>query len=63
MAVPGAALGQVAGGFICKKFDLKIRGMLKLTIISSTIALLATPVFWARCSDSALAGVELGYPG
>lgn len=62
MAVPGAAVGQLVGGYICKRLQLKVRGMLKLTLISSVLALLVSPILWARCEDLSVAGLQVGYP-
>ncbi|KAF6041060.1 hypothetical protein EB796_000648 [Bugula neritina] len=63
LAVPGAALGQFMGGYICKKFQLKVSGILKLTVICSLIVLIVSPVFWIRCNGATLAGVSTPYPG
>ena len=62
LAIPGAALGQVAGGYVCKRLKLKLLGILKLVLISSCIVIVLTPVFWARCDDIKLAGVLVNYP-
>ena len=63
MAVPSAALGQIIGGYICKKFDLKVKGMLKLVLVSFILSVALTPVYLARCPDAPLAGVLVDYPG
>jgi len=63
LAVPGAALGQVLGGYFCKRFKLKVKGMLGMVLCFSIGVLVVTPVFWARCDDVSMAGVLTGYPG
>ena len=55
-------MGQVAGGYVCKRLKLKLLGILKLVLISSCIVIVLTPVFWARCDDIKLAGVLVNYP-
>lgn len=62
LAIPGAALGQVTGGYLCKRFNLKLVGILKLVLISSSLVVCLTPVFWAKCADVSLAGVLVNYP-
>ncbi|XP_067940411.1 solute carrier organic anion transporter family member 4C1-like [Watersipora subatra] len=63
LAVPGAALGQMAGGWVCKKLQLKVSGVLKLTAICSGIVLVLSPIFFARCEDPNIAGLLANYPG
>ena len=63
IGVPGAAFGQSFGGYLCKRFQLKVRGMLKLTGISTIVVLAVSPILWARCEDPTMAGLLVGYPG
>jgi len=63
MAVPGAAVGQFLGGYLCKRFELKVPDILKLTTTCSVIILLLSPIFWAKCVDADFAGVTIEYPG
>ena len=63
MAVPAGTLGQIAGGYIGKRFDLKVPGLLKLSLVSSIITLPLMLVFLARCPDTQMAGVIATYPG
>lgn len=61
VAVPGAAGGQFVGGIICKKWKLKVKGMLRLNVIVCIIALLLDAVVWVRCDLEDIAGVTVGY--
>ena len=63
MAVPAGTLGQITGGYIGKRFDLKVPGLLKLSLVSSIITLPLTLAFLARCPDTQMAGVLADYPG
>ena len=61
VAVPGAAGGQFIGGIICKKWKLKVKGMLRLNVIVCILALLLDAVVWIRCDLEDIAGVNVGY--
>ena len=61
VAVPGAAGGQFIGGIICKKWKLKVKGMLRLNVIVCILALLLDAVVWVRCDLEDIAGVNVGY--
>ncbi|XP_062608330.1 solute carrier organic anion transporter family member 4C1-like isoform X1 [Saccostrea cucullata] len=61
VAVPGAAGGQFVGGIICKKWKLKVQGMLRLNVIVCIMALLLDGVVWVRCDLEDIAGVNVGY--
>ena len=63
VAVPVAAIGQVVGGYVCKRFKLGVKGMLKFSLTASCIALLLVPGFLARCPNTQKAGVTISYPG
>ena len=61
MVVPAAVAGELAGGAIIKKWDLKLKQILKMSIICSILSLALVPVYLAHCSNSNLAGVMTGY--
>ncbi|KAL4217826.1 Solute carrier organic anion transporter [Mactra antiquata] len=61
MAVPGAAGGQFFGGFLCKRLNLKVKGSIRMPIICSALALLASGIMWARCDYKNVSGVTTGY--
>ena len=62
-AVPGAAGGMFFGGFICNKMKLKVRGMLKFSIITCGITILLVTLLWIKCDDVKMAGVNHPYKG
>lgn len=62
--IPGAAGGMFFGGFICNRLKLKVRGMLKVSIISCILAMVAVNILWISCEDLTFAGVNKEYePG
>jgi len=63
LAVPSSAVAQVCGGAVIKRFDIKLKGILKFALISSVLSLVLIPVYLARCSNLQIAGVFNSYPG
>lgn len=61
--MPAAVAGQLLGGYICKRLDLTVRGLVKFTLISTVIAFALCPVYLARCPETQMAGVLTAYPG
>uniref|UniRef100_A0A8C4RZH6 Solute carrier organic anion transporter family member n=1 Tax=Erpetoichthys calabaricus TaxID=27687 RepID=A0A8C4RZH6_ERPCA len=62
--IPGAVVGQVAGGLLCSKLKLKCRSMIKMAVITSTVSLLLCSVFFfTKCENSPFAGVSVNYNG
>ena len=57
-----AFLGGIScGGFVCRCFKLKVKGMLRFCVGASFLALLFTPLFWTSCQGSDLAGLNSAY--
>ena len=63
VAVLGAVMGQLFGGLIIKKLNLQVVGMMRLFIVTSAVALAASPFLLAKCPESQLVGVNMPYPG
>lgn len=61
MAVPGAAGGQFIGGLVCKRWKLKIQGMIRLNIIVCITAMVLDSLVWIRCPEDIVAGVNIQY--
>ena len=61
--MPGAAIGQVLGGFLMNKFSLRIRGSLILSLITTAAALPLVLVMLAYCEGRGMAGWDLPYFG
>ncbi|XP_074652652.1 solute carrier organic anion transporter family member 4A1-like [Tubulanus polymorphus] len=59
--IPGAAGGLFIGGLIVNKMKLKVRGMVKLSILSLVFAIAANGVLFARCDAPKMAGINSGY--
>ncbi|XP_070533590.1 solute carrier organic anion transporter family member 4C1-like [Ptychodera flava] len=63
-SIPGAAGGTLLGGWVLKRFNLKVKGMLKFSIGTGVITLCLTPMFMLRCPENQVAGVVTPYdPG
>lgn len=61
--VLGLAGGITFGGLVCRCLKLKVKGMLKFCVGASTVGLLFTPLFWAKCDPPQFAGLDVGYMG
>ena len=61
MVVPAACGGMFIGGYIVKRFNLKVRGILKLVIGLSVLVLGSSFVFLVRCKNVDFAGVSVTY--
>ena len=59
--VAGAAGGQFVGGFIARKFNLKVRGMVRMAVIICAIATLLCFIFLLYCPSTQVAGVNSHY--
>ena len=63
ITVPAGCGGMVLGGYIVKRFDLKVRGILKFVIGINVVVLVLANVFLVRCSNVDFAGVSVTYDG
>jgi hypothetical protein len=54
-------VGQIVGGYICRRFSLGVRGMLRFCIITTAISIVVLPCLLARCPTTILAGVSEPY--
>ncbi|XP_003788998.1 solute carrier organic anion transporter family member 4C1 [Otolemur garnettii] len=62
--IPGAALGQILGGFFVSKFKLACKNTMKFALFSSGVAFLLSFVFiYAYCENEPFAGVSESYNG
>lgn len=61
VAVPGAAGGQFVSGYLCKRLNLKVRGMLRLIICVCLIATVLDFCVWIRCEQETIVGVSSQY--
>uniref|UniRef100_UPI00398EF65F solute carrier organic anion transporter family member 4C1-like isoform X3 n=1 Tax=Pristiophorus japonicus TaxID=55135 RepID=UPI00398EF65F len=60
--IPGAFLGQIAGGIIISKLKLHCRDMIKMAAVTSMLSLLFSFIFiFAKCSNHPFAGVNQDY--
>jgi len=55
--VPSSAVAQILGGVLIKRYNLKLKGILMLALISTILSLVLVPVYLARCSNLQIAGV------
>ena len=61
--VPPGAAGMLMGGYIVKRFNLKLHGILNFNIACNFIVFLSTATFLVRCDSIRLAGVINSYDG
>ncbi|XP_053423415.1 solute carrier organic anion transporter family member 4C1 [Nycticebus coucang] len=62
--IPGAALGQILGGFLVSKFKLACKNTMKFALFSSGVAFLLSFIFiYANCENEPFAGVSESYNG
>ncbi|XP_072028946.1 solute carrier organic anion transporter family member 4C1-like isoform X1 [Amphiura filiformis] len=61
--VPGGIFGTFLGGYLSKRWQLKVRGMLKLCCGSIVVALIAMSGILLRCPQEYLVGVNVDYSG
>ncbi|CAH1775346.1 unnamed protein product [Owenia fusiformis] len=61
VAVIGAAGGQALGGFIAKRFNLKVKGMLKLSMGCCIACVAFVLIFLARCDSEKIGGITVSY--
>ncbi|KAL4218075.1 spermatogenesis [Mactra antiquata] len=59
--IPGAVSGVFLGGLICNKMKLKVRGMLKFSVIASVITIVCANIFWLNCPGTPFAGINQKY--
>lgn len=60
-AVPGAAGGMFFGGLICNRLKLKVKGMLRFSIITCILTVIAVNILWISCDGVSFAGVNTQY--
>lgn len=59
--VPSAATGQFLGGFLAKKLNLGIPGLIRLCIIGMTLTLVSVAIVWIDCGQEDFVGVSSHY--
>ncbi|XP_069105648.1 solute carrier organic anion transporter family member 4A1-like [Argopecten irradians] len=60
-AICAGAGGTFLGGYIVERFNLQIRGILKLSLVLLGLALLTSLIFIANCSRVPFAGINVAY--
>lgn len=49
LVIPGAALGQMFGGFVIRRWRLKVQSILKFLMAVVTLAMLSKACFFINC--------------
>ena len=60
-ALIGGASGTVLGGYLVKRLNLRLIGMIRFIAVFSFVAFLANFVFLASCPNVPFAGVNVPY--
>lgn len=61
--MPAGGLGMFLGGYIIKRFDLKMRGILKLCIALNLAITVIALTYIIRCDNVDFAGINVDYSG
>lgn len=59
----GSGGGMLFGGYIIKRFDLKLRSIIRFCCACQVICMCFGPVFLASCPSQPVIGVSAPYPG
>ncbi|XP_063955020.1 solute carrier organic anion transporter family member 4A1-like [Lytechinus pictus] len=59
--IPGSVLGTFLGGWVMKRWKLKVPGLIKLAIVGSTIETIAFLGVFMHCPQARIAGVTTAY--
>lgn len=59
--VPGGVLGVLIGGWIIRRFRLRVIGTIKLCLILTVITTITLPAMFLRCPQNDLAGILVSY--
>ncbi|XP_072028586.1 solute carrier organic anion transporter family member 4A1-like [Amphiura filiformis] len=62
-AIPGAGFGTILGGYLVKRWKLKIRGMVKFSCITNICTMVAVMTMLVRCSQELIVGVNVDFEG
>ncbi|XP_070533588.1 solute carrier organic anion transporter family member 4C1-like [Ptychodera flava] len=60
-AVPGAGGGVILGGYFIKRFNWKVRGIIKFCIFCTIITIVMSPILLMRCPLEPIAGIYVPY--
>ena len=63
VGVPAGLIGVLLGGYIVKRFDLKVRAIIKLVIGLNAAATCLYLMFVIRCENVDFAGITVTYDG
>lgn len=61
ITIPGSGGGMIFGGYMVKKFNLRVRGIIFFCCACIGIAALFGPSFLASCPSQPVAGVSTSY--
>ncbi|CAG2204509.1 SLCO4A [Mytilus edulis] len=61
ITIPGSGGGMIFGGYMVKRLNLKLRGIIYFCCISIGLAALLGPIFLSSCPSQPLAGVSTDY--
>ncbi len=61
IVTPAGVIGNLLGGYIVKRFNLTVKGMLRFIVVSLTSSLILMVVFLLACDNVDFAGVTVAY--
>lgn len=61
MAIPAGGGGTLLGGYLVKRFDLRVPGIIRLCLCTTVTSLTLIFVFLVQCRTVPFAGVNIPY--
>lgn len=61
LTIPAAIVGNLIGGIVINKLKLKVKGIIKFSLICSMISIGFAACFWITCEQHEIAGVTISY--
>ncbi|XP_078692987.1 solute carrier organic anion transporter family member 4A1-like [Branchiostoma floridae x Branchiostoma belcheri] len=61
VSIPGATIGTLLGGYLVKRFELQVRGIMKMCTLLTLMTMASLLLFLINCEDVSMAGVNTGY--
>eukprot|EP00058_Branchiostoma_floridae_P020586 XP_002606076.1 hypothetical protein BRAFLDRAFT_125100 [Branchiostoma floridae] len=61
VSIPGATIGTLLGGYLVKRFELQVRGIVKMCTVLTLMTKVSLLMFLITCDDVSMVGVNTAY--
>ncbi|XP_078611244.1 solute carrier organic anion transporter family member 4A1-like isoform X2 [Branchiostoma floridae x Branchiostoma japonicum] len=61
VSIPGATIGTLLGGYLVKRFELQVRGIVKMCTVLTLLTMVSLLMFLIACEDVSMVGVNTAY--